>query len=126
MDTKENKLSRSVAAALIAIAGNTYAVADDARENYDLNGNGLIEINSLSDLNKIRDYSDPESEFNLNAPGCPDEGCTGFEFTADLDFDTNGDSVIDEANEAIASQRVSSAGLASLVLLTNLCHCERC
>ena len=37
-----------------------------------------------------------------------------------------GDSVIDEANEAIASQRVSSAGLASLVLLTNLCHCERC
>ncbi|MAK92314.1 MAG: hypothetical protein CMI13_13890 [Oleibacter sp.] len=99
MDTKENKLSRSVAAALIAIAGNTYAVADDARENYDLNGNGLIEINSLSDLNKIRDYSDPESEFNLTAPGCPDEGCTGFELTADLDFDTNGDGVIDENDD---------------------------
>ncbi len=65
--------------------------------SYDTNGNGLIEINNLEQLNAIRWDLDGagdsgNSGYALAFPdpaldmGCPD-GCTGYELAADLDFD---------------------------------------
>ncbi len=83
-----------------AIIGfSAQALAAEPRDDYDLDDDGLIEINSLQDLDAMRNYRDAESEFNLStAAGCPESGCTGFELTTDLDFDTNGDGVINASD----------------------------
>lgn len=64
----------------------------------DANGNGLIDINSLADLDALRHNLDG-THFNGVTAGCPNAQCNGFELTTDLDFDTNGDGVIDENDE---------------------------
>src|SRR5690554_2488333 len=64
------------------------------RDLVDADGNGLIEIYDLSDLNEIRNNLDGKALYG-SSQGCPDDGCFGFELKADLDFDTNGDGVID-------------------------------
>jgi len=64
------------------------------REDYDLDNDGLIEINDLSDLNEIRHSLDGTTLYSNNT-GCPADGCNGFELTTDLDFDTNQDGVMD-------------------------------
>lgn len=71
--------------------------AQSDRPDYDLDDDGLIEINDLADLNEIRNHLDGTALYGSSA-GCPAEGCNGFELTADLDFDTNNDSVIDESD----------------------------
>ena len=85
--------------------------------DYDIDDDGLIEICNLAQLNAIRwDLNgdgaadvyppdkngftghDPDGAAKLAAAfpnaatgmGCPTGGCTGFELSADLDFDTNG------------------------------------
>lgn len=84
----------------VLLSASGQLLATEPREDYDLDDNGLIEINSLQELNAMREYRNSESEFNLSsALGCPDTGCTGFELTTDLDFDTNGDGVIDANDE---------------------------
>ncbi len=83
------------------------AVSDSERANtdYDTDENGLIEISTLAQLNAIRWDLDGDgtvaagNQSNYNAAfgsasagmGCPTGGCTGYELTRDLDFDTDGD-----------------------------------
>ncbi len=72
--------------------------------DYDTDDDGLIEVNSLAKLNAIRwdpdgdgaaasgDETDYAAAFPTPATGmgCPASGCTGYELTANLNFDTNG------------------------------------
>ena len=73
--------------------------------DYDSDGDGLIEIRSLAQLdavhydlngNGIPDNSDDSAAYTaifpsaLDRMGCGFEGCSGYELEADLDFDTNG------------------------------------
>ncbi len=64
------------------------ALAESGRADYDLDDDGLIEINDLSDLDEIRNNPTGKSLYSVST-GCPLEVCTGFELTTDLDFDTN-------------------------------------
>ena len=72
--------------------------------DYDGDGDGLIEISSLAQLNAIRwdvngdggpNLADYAAGYATAFPdaatgmGCPSTGCVGYELTADLDFDTN-------------------------------------
>ncbi|MFD1216796.1 GlyGly-CTERM sorting domain-containing protein [Microbulbifer celer] len=66
----------------------------DGRSDYDLDDDGLIEINDWSDLDEVRNNLDGASLYGSSA-GCPADGCIGFELTTDLDFDTNGDGILD-------------------------------
>ena len=71
-------------------------------EDYDTDDDGLIEISSLAQLDAMRwdvngdGYSDHGGPLHEGFPnplermGCPRSGCIGYELTADLDFDTNG------------------------------------
>ena len=95
-----------------ALKGLAIGVAEQRRSHpagapptdYDTDDDGLIEVGRLAQLNAIRwdldgngtptsaNASDYYSAFP-NAPagmGCPSTGCTGYELTANLDFDTNG------------------------------------
>ena len=61
----------------------------------DADGDGLIEVATLRQLHSIRHSLDgsrylPEAGSPGSAIGCPAGGCSGFELTADLDFDANG------------------------------------
>ena len=73
--------------------------------DYDADDNGLIAISSLLQLDAIRYDLDGDgtsshagyaAAFPAAMPGmgCPDAGCTGYELTVNLDFDTNGDGQI--------------------------------
>lgn len=81
-------------AALMLLSASAPAWSAGEREDYDINKNGLIEIYDLQDLNEIRNDLTGRTLYGSSA-GCPDEGCFGVELMADLDFDTNGDGVID-------------------------------
>ncbi|WP_277289298.1 GLUG motif-containing protein [Thalassolituus oleivorans] len=70
------------------------AFAESGRADYDLDDDGLIEINSLADLDEIRNNLDGTSLYG-DSTGCPVDGCIGFELTTTLDFDTNADGVMD-------------------------------
>ncbi|HYJ11256.1 MAG TPA: hypothetical protein VEX18_19675, partial [Polyangiaceae bacterium] len=59
------------------------------RADYDLDDDGLIEINDLGDLNDIRNNAFGSSLYGSSS-GCPATGCFGFSLTADLNFDTSG------------------------------------
>lgn len=84
---------------------------DENREDFDLDDDGLIEINSLEDLDEIRNnLSDlPIDRFGKTlygkSTGCPDydgeqyAGCTGYELTKNLDFDTNGNGIADDGDD---------------------------
>ncbi|WP_406828590.1 GLUG motif-containing protein [Microbulbifer sp. ARAS458-1] len=69
----------------------------DGRADYDLDDDGLIEIDDWSDLDEIRNNLDGTSLYG-SSEGCPAEGCIGFELTTELDFDTNGDGVLDSSD----------------------------
>ena len=65
----------------------------------DDDNNGLIEITSLEQLDWVRNdlagASLTDNDGNVDTSGCPADGCHGYELVADLDFDTNGDGVMD-------------------------------
>ena len=76
--------------------------------DYDTDDDRLIEISSLTQLDVIRhdldgDGASVNSDYAAAFPngmtkmGCP-EGCLGYELTADLDFDTNGNGSADEGD----------------------------
>ncbi len=94
--------------------------------DYDVDDDGLIEVSSLERLNAIRwdldgdgaaDVYPADSKGNVNhdpqgavkyaaafpnaaaAMGCPSSGCSGYELSADLDFDTNGSGTADAGDE---------------------------
>ena len=88
--------SYTIKVAKITLAGNT---------SYDTDGDGLIEVSGLMQLNAIRWDLDgdglPDSSSGmvgfaaafpgaLDGMGCPDSECSGYELISDLDFDTNG------------------------------------
>ena len=61
----------------------------------DCDGDGLIEINSLTKLHNMRfDLSGDSYKTSAGdsgvTEGCPDSGCFGYELTTNLDFDANG------------------------------------
>ncbi|MFY0642459.1 MAG: hypothetical protein JXR16_15495 [Bermanella sp.] len=78
---------------LISIISPCMTYAESNRSDYDLDNDGLIEINDLFDLDEIRNNLDGKS-FYGSSVGCPKEGCSGFELTRNLDFDTNHDGKI--------------------------------
>ena len=65
----------------------------------DVDNNGLIEVASLEQLNWMRydleGTSRNDGAGNVDSTGCPVGGCNGYELVADLDFDTNGDGLMD-------------------------------
>jgi hypothetical protein len=96
----------SIFALLLSLNGFAANGVDNlGRIDYDLDDNGLIEINDLADLDEIRNNLDGKTLYGSNV-GCPNAedgtvngGCTGFELTADLDFDTNQNGQIDAGDE---------------------------
>ena len=98
------------AAALLLLLAVQPAAAQTV--DYDANDNRLIEIDNLAQLNALRydlngNGLQDSVAANLwanytaafpGAPtdmGCPAAGCQGYELTRSLDFDTNGDGVVD-------------------------------
>ncbi len=71
---------------------------DTGRADYDLDNDGLIEINDLADLDEIRHNLNGTSLYSANT-GCPAAGCIGFELIDDLDFDTNQDGIMDASDD---------------------------
>ena len=91
-------------------------VADDETKtgtDYDTDNDGLIEINSEAKLNAVRHDLDgngsthatyilafPSAAAGMGCPDGPDadqipDACGGYELTANLDFDTDGDGAVD-------------------------------
>lgn len=72
----------------------------------DSDNNGLIEIDTLTKLNNMRHNlagtARDDGAGNANSDGCPSSGCHGYELTADLNFDTNGDDSMDEQDDFFA------------------------
>jgi hypothetical protein len=63
----------------------------------DSDSDGLIDINSLGDLNEIR--NDPSGRtLRGSSEGCPSGLCGGFELTRNLNFDTNQNGVLDSGD----------------------------
>ncbi|NVK38384.1 MAG: GlyGly-CTERM sorting domain-containing protein [Gammaproteobacteria bacterium] len=85
----------------LTFSANSYA---ESRIDYDLDDDGLIEINNLDDLNQIRFEYKLVNNFSIitgetlygENTGCPAAGCHGYELTTDLDLDDTGDGVVDE------------------------------
>jgi len=88
-------LRKLLSLALLFVTSTLHA--ESGRSDYDLDEDGLIEINDLQDLDEIRNHLDGTALYG-SADGCPVDGCVGFELTTDLNFDTNGDGILDEAD----------------------------
>ena len=91
----------------------TVTVWSAAAVDYDSDDDGLIEISSLAQLNAIRHdrggdggpTADGKTAYEaafsdaVDWMGCNDlQGCSGYELTADLDFDTNGNGMADSGD----------------------------
>ena len=109
-------LALLIALAAVAGAGMWFYLAPappaaaQTTVDYDLDNDGLIEVNSLDQLNAVRwdldGNGDPASAntssyaaafpFAVTSTrmGCPAGGCTGYELDADLDFDTDGNRMV--------------------------------
>ena len=84
---------------------NSNPNADDDSDGFinsqdiDDDNDGLIEIASLEQLDWMRNdmagTSLTDNNANASTEGCPNTGCMGYELVADLDFDTNGDGMMD-------------------------------
>ena len=91
-----------------------FTIADRALSagdtDYDADADGLIEVSNLAQLDAIRWDLDGNGSPDLlvfreryaaafpdaaSRMGCPPSGCRGYELTADLDFDTNGNGQAD-------------------------------
>ncbi|WP_428819613.1 GlyGly-CTERM sorting domain-containing protein [Microbulbifer sp. MCCC 1A16149] len=90
-------MSRTLFLFLFLFTVVPYSWAVDGRSDYDLDDNGLIEINDWADLHEVRNNLDGSALYGSSA-GCPVDGCIGFELTTDLDFDTNGDGALDSSD----------------------------
>ncbi len=71
--------------------------AAQSREDYDLDDDGLVEIQSIDDVHRMLTKSNQLSRQPY--PGCPNQKCIGFELTQDLIF----------PNDATPSQDVKKA-----------------
>ena len=102
-------------AAILIVAAASYGIAGaQTTTDYDTDGDGLIEISNLDQLNAIRwdlngngnpDLANYIDSYNAAFPnrdntadglmGCHQAACTGYELMANLDFDTDGDNDVD-------------------------------
>ena len=108
---KVSKVISSIAF-LFFTAGHTMAAAVDT------DGDGLIEINNLDDLNEIRNdvYG---TSLRGSSEGCPVEtGCLGYELTRDLDFDSNGNGRLDSGDWNAGQSWVPVTGDVSIMNAT--------
>ena len=104
-DVEQNIRLRAVNA--VGQEGTEVSLPVTPAKDYDRDGDGLIEVSSLAQLNAIRFDPDGDGESDdpaygrafppgLSGMGCPSEGgCAGYELMADLDFDTDGDGDVD-------------------------------
>ncbi len=79
--------------------------------DYDSDGDGLIGVSSLAQLDAMRydldgnGYAGTVAAYAAAFPspldrfGCGVEGCSGYELLADLDFDTDGDGAVDSDDD---------------------------
>lgn len=72
---------------LAAAVFSCAAQAAAGRANYDVDGDGLIEIQSVEDFLSVKDTFSSAKLYSENT-GCPSGGCNGYELTADLDFNS--------------------------------------
>ncbi len=90
--------------------GNSLQVTATPGLDFDQDDDGLIDVATLAQLNAIRwDLDGNGSPTDLayraafvnarSGMGCPDTGCTGYELTADLEFDTDGSGSADSGDE---------------------------
>lgn len=63
--------------------------------HHDLNGNGMVDSNLGTDESQQYASAFPNAATNM---GCSST-CAGYELTADLDFDTNDDGVVDDGDD---------------------------
>jgi len=89
----------------------------------DSDHDGLIEIATLQQLDWIR--NDPsgksltDADKRVNSKGCPASGCFGYELVTDLNFDTNGDGVMDGRDTYFDYEKNgSNAGWLPIPMLT--------
>ena len=94
---KLNKLNRILLSGLL-FSLSLSSFSDEVRSDFDVDDDGLIEINDINDLNEIRNSSNGRSLYGQST-GCPVDGCFGFELTSDLDFDSNGDGKFDSLDD---------------------------
>lgn len=90
---KDHLTSLFVALALGTVSATASAIVVDV----DIDDDGLIEIDSLEDLNEMRNDLAGTSLYGVST-GC-DTPCFGYELVADLDFDTNQDGAITEEDD---------------------------
>jgi len=90
--------------AIVLMTTMAFSAQASQRIDYDLDDNGLIEIEDLQDLNEIRNNKTADT-FELRgetlygvSDGCPIAGCTGYELVTDLNFDTNGNGAFDDGD----------------------------
>ena len=94
-----------------------YPTLKYGKTDYDEDNDGYIDIATHAQLNAVRwdldangdPASGSASAYNTAFPlrftgaggrmGCPSSGCTGYELTADIDLDTNGDGSADSGDE---------------------------
>ena len=79
--------------------------------DYDSDGDGLIGVSNLAQLDAMRydldgnGYAGTVAAYAAAFPspldrlGCGVEGCSGYELLADLDFDTDGDGAVDSDDD---------------------------
>ncbi|MCA6064360.1 autotransporter subunit C, partial [Thalassolituus marinus] len=85
---------------------------NDGIEDADADSDGLIDVSTLTELNAIRYSLNGQGQrlsdsADIDSSGCPEQivnglpqpRCRGYELTADLDFDTNGDGQITELDD---------------------------
>ena len=94
-----------------------YPILKYGKTDYDEDNDGYIDIATHAQLNAVRwdldangdPTSGSASAYNTAFPlrftgaggrmGCPSSGCTGYELTADIDLDTDGDGSADSGDE---------------------------
>ncbi|GLS27193.1 hypothetical protein [Marinibactrum halimedae] len=89
--------SLSLCIALSFSAASTLALATPSMD-IDADHDGLIDISTLEQLDWVRNNPNGTSlidhDGNVLTTGCPETGCFGYELVNDIDFDTNGDGVL--------------------------------
>lgn len=93
---------------LLAVTSHSHSAE---RIDYDLDDDGLIEIEDLHDFDEIRNNFTlrGEGEFSFKEihgthlygsnAGCPEAGCQGYELVNDLNFDSNNNGQFDSADQ---------------------------
>ena len=88
---------------LLVLVIFSFSAYSHSRETQaDADGDGLIEIFTLDELNMIRfnlagtSLKTSLDDINPNSDGCPLDVCIGYELSADLNFDIDGNGTIDE------------------------------